>query len=96
MYFAPQFHAFRNMVLQGDESEFLASISRCRRWYSKGGKSNVYFAKTIDDRCDGRVALQLRLILRRFGIPLLLPLLGQAHALLLPRTMSVFCHFVVA
>lgn len=49
-YFAPQFHQFRSLVLAGGEQQFLASISRCRKWNSKGGKSNVYFAKTRDDR----------------------------------------------
>lgn len=35
---------------QGGESAFIASMCRCRRWESRGGKSNAYFAKTRDDR----------------------------------------------
>ena len=34
----------------GGEAAFLASMSRCRRWDTRGGKSNAYFAKTRDDR----------------------------------------------
>ena len=34
----------------GGEAAFLASMSRCRKWDSRGGKSNAYFAKSRDDR----------------------------------------------
>ncbi|KAK6122337.1 hypothetical protein DH2020_043957 [Rehmannia glutinosa] len=30
--------------------DFVRSLSRCRRWSAQGGKSNVYFAKTLDER----------------------------------------------
>uniref|UniRef100_A0A1D1ZQN6 1-phosphatidylinositol-3-phosphate 5-kinase n=3 Tax=Auxenochlorella protothecoides TaxID=3075 RepID=A0A1D1ZQN6_AUXPR len=49
-YFAPQFAALRSLCVFGGEQSFLTSISRCQKWESKGGKSNVYFAKTKDDR----------------------------------------------
>ena len=49
-YYAPQFAALRWLCIQGGEESFLASISRCRKWESKGGKSNVYFAKSRDER----------------------------------------------
>jgi len=32
------------------ELDFIASLSRCRNWDAKGGKSKSYFAKTLDDR----------------------------------------------
>ncbi|XP_060216369.1 putative 1-phosphatidylinositol-3-phosphate 5-kinase FAB1D isoform X2 [Lycium barbarum] len=32
------------------EVDFIASLSRCRSWDAKGGKSNSLFAKTVDDR----------------------------------------------
>lgn len=49
-YYAPQFAELRGRCVAGGEGVFLASISRCRKWASRGGKSNVYFAKTRDDR----------------------------------------------
>ena len=49
-YFAPQFAEFRSLCIQGGEDAFLASLSRCTRWASRGGKTGVYFAKTKDDR----------------------------------------------
>ncbi|KDD77007.1 phosphatidylinositol-4-phosphate 5-kinase, partial [Helicosporidium sp. ATCC 50920] len=49
-YYAPQFHEFRKEFLDGGDAAFVASLSRCMQWESKGGKSNVYFAKTRDDR----------------------------------------------
>ncbi|GJN29091.1 hypothetical protein PR202_gb17284 [Eleusine coracana subsp. coracana] len=33
-----------------DELDYIRSLSRCKRWSAQGGKSNVYFAKTLDDR----------------------------------------------
>lgn len=50
MYFAPQFHALRSLLLSGGDRMFAASVSRCREWDSRGGKSNAYFAKTRNDR----------------------------------------------
>ncbi|XP_056163414.1 putative 1-phosphatidylinositol-3-phosphate 5-kinase FAB1D isoform X3 [Syzygium oleosum] len=32
------------------EVDFIASLSRCRNWDAKGGKSKSIFAKTLDDR----------------------------------------------
>lgn len=32
------------------EVDFIASLSRCRNWDAKGGKSKSVFAKTLDDR----------------------------------------------
>ncbi len=50
VYFAPQFHALRSLLVDGGDQLFAASISRCRRWDSQGGKSNAYFAKSRDNR----------------------------------------------
>lgn len=49
-YYAPQFAELRRRVVAGGEAAFLASISRCRKWASRGGKSSVYFARTHDKR----------------------------------------------
>ncbi|XP_063948669.1 putative 1-phosphatidylinositol-3-phosphate 5-kinase FAB1D isoform X2 [Daucus carota subsp. sativus] len=32
------------------EVDYIASLSRCRNWDAKGGKSKSFFAKTLDDR----------------------------------------------
>ncbi|XP_071711839.1 putative 1-phosphatidylinositol-3-phosphate 5-kinase FAB1D [Rutidosis leptorrhynchoides] len=32
------------------ELDYISSISRCKNWNAKGGKSKSFFAKTIDDR----------------------------------------------
>lgn len=50
IYFAPQFHALRQLLLDGSDALFAASVSRCRQWNSRGGKSQAYFAKTRDNR----------------------------------------------
>ena len=49
-YYAPQFAELRRRCVVGGEAAFLASMSRCRKWESRGGKSNAYFAKSRDDR----------------------------------------------
>ncbi|XP_068661240.1 putative 1-phosphatidylinositol-3-phosphate 5-kinase FAB1C [Aristolochia californica] len=49
IYFAKQFDALRKKCCPS-EVDFLRSISRCKRWSAQGGKSNVYFAKTLDER----------------------------------------------
>ncbi len=49
-YYAPQFAELRRRCVVGGEAAFLASMSRCRKWDSRGGKSNAYFAKSRDDR----------------------------------------------
>lgn len=48
-YFAEQFDALRKRCCPG-ELDFVRSLSRCRRWSAQGGKSNVYFAKSLDER----------------------------------------------
>lgn len=47
--YASQFRHLRNRWCTS-EVDFIASLSRCRRWNAKGGKSNSLFAKTVDDR----------------------------------------------
>lgn len=49
-YFAPQFAEVRRRWVAGGEAAYVASLSRCRKWDSSGGKSNAYFAKTRDER----------------------------------------------
>jgi len=48
-YFAKQFDAVRRKCC-ADEVDYIRSLSRCKRWSAQGGKSNAYFAKTLDDR----------------------------------------------
>ncbi|CDP00755.1 unnamed protein product [Coffea canephora] len=48
-YFAKQFDALRKKCCPS-EVDFIRSLSRCRRWSAQGGKSNVYFAKSLDER----------------------------------------------
>ncbi|XP_015076071.1 putative 1-phosphatidylinositol-3-phosphate 5-kinase FAB1C [Solanum pennellii] len=48
-YFAKQFDALRRKCCP-DELDFVRSLSRCKRWSAQGGKSNVYFAKSFDER----------------------------------------------
>ncbi|KAG0543648.1 hypothetical protein BDA96_02G207200 [Sorghum bicolor] len=48
-YFAKQFAALRKKCCPSD-IDYIRSISRCKRWSAQGGKSNVYFAKTMDER----------------------------------------------
>ncbi|KAJ7560887.1 hypothetical protein O6H91_03G004700 [Diphasiastrum complanatum] len=48
-YYAKQFDALRKKCCSGD-LPFVRSLSRCRKWGAEGGKSNVFFAKTLDDR----------------------------------------------
>lgn len=49
VYYATQFQEIRRLFGKGDET-FIHSLLRCRKWETKGGKSNAYFAKTLDDR----------------------------------------------
>eukprot|EP00887_Chlorella_sp_A99_P005551 scaffold1.g5551.t1 len=49
-YYAPQFADLRARVVEGGEPAFLASISRCVKWASRGGKSAAYFARSKDER----------------------------------------------
>jgi len=48
-YYAAQFNGLRQLLLGGDDP-FIASLCRSRKWDTNGGKSNAYFAKTLDDR----------------------------------------------
>lgn len=48
-YFAKQFESLRWKCCPS-EIDFVRSLSRCRRWSAQGGKSNVYFAKSMDER----------------------------------------------
>eukprot|EP00898_Chlorokybus_atmophyticus_P001216 jgi/Chlat1/2095/Chrsp17S02689 len=48
-YYAAQFEALRSKCFGGD-FQYIQSLCRCRKWDAAGGKSNVYFAKTLDDR----------------------------------------------
>ncbi|KAG8047616.1 hypothetical protein GUJ93_ZPchr0008g12981 [Zizania palustris] len=48
-YYAKSFEALRRSCCP-TEVDFLRSISRCKKWGAQGGKSNVFFAKSLDDR----------------------------------------------
>ncbi|GKU90189.1 hypothetical protein SLEP1_g4219 [Rubroshorea leprosula] len=48
-YFAKQFDSLRKKCCPS-EVDFLRSLSRCQKWSAQGGKSNVYFAKSLDER----------------------------------------------
>ncbi|KAF7813970.1 1-phosphatidylinositol-3-phosphate 5-kinase FAB1B [Senna tora] len=48
-YYAKRFEALRR-VCCSSELDFIRSLSRCKKWGAQGGKSNVFFAKTLDDR----------------------------------------------
>uniref|UniRef100_A0A7N1A8F9 1-phosphatidylinositol-3-phosphate 5-kinase n=3 Tax=Kalanchoe fedtschenkoi TaxID=63787 RepID=A0A7N1A8F9_KALFE len=48
-YFAKQFESLRKKCCPS-EVNFIRSLSRCSTWSAQGGKSNVYFAKTSDER----------------------------------------------
>lgn len=48
-YYAKRFEALRRMCCPS-EMDFVRSLSRCKKWGPQGGKSNVFFAKTLDDR----------------------------------------------
>uniref|UniRef100_A0ACD5XVN0 Uncharacterized protein n=1 Tax=Avena sativa TaxID=4498 RepID=A0ACD5XVN0_AVESA len=48
-YFARQFASLRKKCCPNG-IDYIRSLSRCKKWSAHGGKSNVYFAKTMDDR----------------------------------------------
>ncbi|CAN8242355.1 unnamed protein product [Cochlearia groenlandica] len=48
-YYAKEFEAIR-MISCPSGTDFIRSLSRCRKWGAQGGKSNVFFAKSLDDR----------------------------------------------
>lgn len=47
--YASQFRQLRDRCCPS-EVDYIASLSRCRNWDAKGGKSKSFFAKTLDDR----------------------------------------------
>uniref|UniRef100_A0A7N0UCP9 1-phosphatidylinositol-3-phosphate 5-kinase n=2 Tax=Kalanchoe fedtschenkoi TaxID=63787 RepID=A0A7N0UCP9_KALFE len=48
-YFAKQFDSLRKKCCP-DEVDFISSLCRCEKWRAQGGKSNVYFARSLDER----------------------------------------------
>uniref|UniRef100_A0A1D1XRI7 1-phosphatidylinositol-3-phosphate 5-kinase n=1 Tax=Anthurium amnicola TaxID=1678845 RepID=A0A1D1XRI7_9ARAE len=48
-YYAKWFDALRRTCCPS-ELDFIRSLSRCKKWGANGGKSNVFFAKSLDDR----------------------------------------------
>lgn len=48
-YYAKQFDALRKKCCP-TEMDFRLSLSRCKKWGAQGGKSNVFFAKSLDER----------------------------------------------
>ncbi|XP_043719109.1 1-phosphatidylinositol-3-phosphate 5-kinase FAB1B-like [Telopea speciosissima] len=48
-YCAKRFEALRRTCCPS-ELDFIRSLSHCKKWGAQGGKSNVFFAKTLDDR----------------------------------------------
>ncbi|XP_020268970.1 1-phosphatidylinositol-3-phosphate 5-kinase FAB1B-like isoform X2 [Asparagus officinalis] len=48
-YYAKRFDALRRSCCSS-EVDFIRSLSRCKKWGAQGGKSNVFFAKSLDDR----------------------------------------------
>ena len=48
-YYAKHFDALRRTCCPS-VLDFIRSLSRCKKWGAQGGKSNVFFAKTLDDR----------------------------------------------
>jgi len=49
VYYAKQFEALRRLYCDS-EMDFIQSLSRCKKWITKGGKSGAPFSKTLDDR----------------------------------------------
>ncbi|KAG2633689.1 hypothetical protein PVAP13_2NG029300 [Panicum virgatum] len=47
--YAKQFHDLRKICCPS-ELAYISSISRCKHWDAQGGKSKVFFAKSMDDR----------------------------------------------
>lgn len=48
-YYAKRFEALRRICCPS-EIDYIRSLSRCKKWGAQGGKSNAFFAKTLDDR----------------------------------------------
>ncbi|CAD7699745.1 unnamed protein product [Ostreobium quekettii] len=49
-YFAPQFAKLRSRCIPGGEKSFIMSLSRCKLWRARGGKTKAYFGRTMDER----------------------------------------------
>lgn len=49
IYFAKEFDAIRRKCCPS-EVDFIRSLSRCKKWRAEGGKSKVYFARSLDER----------------------------------------------
>ena len=49
-YNAVQFHALRELCIDGGSDAFVVSLRNCQPWSSTGGKSNVFFAKSSDNK----------------------------------------------
>ncbi|KAL8138362.1 hypothetical protein V2J09_004363 [Rumex salicifolius] len=47
--YANEFRGLRNLSCPS-ELDYIASLSRCKVWDAKGGKSKAFFAKTLDNR----------------------------------------------
>ncbi|KAL8580115.1 hypothetical protein ACOMHN_061229 [Nucella lapillus] len=50
VYFAEQFRKLRKHIFPAGEEMFIRSLSRCKPWEARGGKSGSAFCKTDDDR----------------------------------------------
>ncbi|XP_065940327.1 1-phosphatidylinositol 3-phosphate 5-kinase isoform X5 [Magallana gigas] len=50
VYFAEQFRQLRKLIFPDGEEMFIRSLSRCKVWDAKGGKSGSTFCKTHDNR----------------------------------------------
>lgn len=50
IYFAEQFRKLRKLIFPAGEERFIRSLSRCKMWDAKGGKSGSKFCKTDDQR----------------------------------------------
>lgn len=48
-YYAKRFEALRRMCCPS-EVDYIRCLSRCKKWGAQGGKSNVFFAKSMDER----------------------------------------------
>lgn len=49
-YHAELFSRLRKLVMPDEEDKFINSLFRCVNWEAKGGKSNLQFRKTLDNR----------------------------------------------
>ena len=47
IYYADQFRKLRKLIFPGSDNLFIRSLSRCKAWEAKGGKSGSAFSKTI-------------------------------------------------